>query len=1047
MRAKILNASAGSGKTYRLAYKFVHDTVQHYYTKPYLYRAILAVTFTNKATEEMKSRILGKLHELSTGSSQSEYMADLQRDLGLTCEQIAERARGLQARILHDYSHFTILTIDKFFQRILRAFIKELSIDLNYNLELNSDTILARSTDSLIEEIPYNDELREWILEYVQERIEQGKPWDLRGTIRSLGKNLFDESIRSAIEQAPSKSDMRELVAEATKRNAQATAKIEELARKAIAIMDAEGVECSDFSGASRSFAYFFPRLLGDVQSNITPTLRKISQSSDGWSKNPKAQALAPQLQPLLQQILAIRDNNDKLAATLSLIKGTYHSYALMKDLNEKVEEQCQSEGVILLSQTKHILSRFIEHNDAPFIYEKTGNRFERFMIDEFQDTSRKEWANFVPLLRNAISQAEEESVLIVGDVKQSIYRWRGGDWRILHSGVSDDLGHEQTTTEFMQDNYRSLKQIVEFNNMAIGQITELDNASLNKSLDEALAQKIISAECHAELYSTMQRAYSSYEQKVKKKGKQNGYVRVELYDSEQEPPIVEYIESAIKRGYKYKDILILCRTKSDSARAAEILLRYKRINNAFNIMTQESLVVGNSSVCNFVIAVMRLSQDMGDAISLAIYNDYLAHEYNTPLNDDEQCWLRSISQLSPDDAFDHIVKRFSLGEQAGEVAYLQALHEQVVTFCASSIADISLLLNEWDEKGKEESLSVEMSDNTIELLTIHKAKGLEKKVVIIPYCKWRLDASGNSRPDQESFFWATPDNNTEPLAELGRVPVSFKSGMTSTIYTNDYHREQVASHVEAINLLYVALTRAKEELYIDIPYQKRGRQHIGTALWQAIGGSASPDMGESGRCMKEWGELTSPDASEQKLDGNTSNILLEKYPTSVESIDLRIGEQRYFEEENSQQLSARNIGIMMHSVLSEAHNRADITSRIEQLTTSGRIDKEQAEELHAMIEREFSRAEVQEWFSEWDEVRTESDILCSHTVGTRRPDRVMIRGERAVVVDYKFGERHTKAHERQVKEYMQLLSQMGYKLTEGYLWYLSTGEIVKIEN
>jgi ATP-dependent exoDNAse (exonuclease V) beta subunit len=205
--------------------------------------------------------------------------------------------------------------------------------------------------------------------------------------------------------------------------------------------------------------------------------------------------------------------------------------------------------------------------------------------------------------------------------------------------------------------------------------------------------------------------------------------------------------------------------------------------------------------------------------------------------------------------------------------------------------------------------------------------------------------------------------------------------------------------------------------------------------------------MGESGRCMKEWGELTSPDASEQKLDGNTSNILLGKYPTSVESIDLRIGEQRYFDEENSQQLSARNIGIMMHSVLSEAHNRADITSRIEQLTTSGRIDKEQAEELHAMIEREFSRAEVQEWFSEWDEVRTESDILCSHTIGTRRPDRVMISGERAVVVDYKFGERHTRAHERQVKEYMQLLSQMGYKLIEGYLWYLSTGEIVKIEN
>ena len=1047
MRAKILNASAGSGKTYRLAYKFVHDTVQHYYTKPYLYRAILAVTFTNKATEEMKSRILGKLHELSINSPKSDYMADLQRDLCLTREQIAERARGLQARILHDYSHFTILTIDKFFQRILRAFIKELSIDLNYNLELSTDTILARSTDSLIEEIPYNEELREWILEYVQERIEQGKQWDLRGTIRSLGKNLFDESIRSAIEQAPSKSTMRELVGEASKRNAQATAEIETLARKAIAIMDGAGVLCSDFSGASRSFAFIFPRLLSDAQSNITATMRKLSLTTDGWSKDHAAQALAPQLQPLLHEIIKIRDKNDKVAATLSLIKGTYHSYALMKDLNEKVEQQCQSEGVMLLSQTKHILSRFIEHNDAPFIYEKTGNRFERFMIDEFQDTSRKEWANFVPLLRNAISQAEEESVLIVGDVKQSIYRWRGGDWRILHSGVSEDLGRGETTTEFMQNNYRSLSQIVEFNNMAIGQITALDNSTLNKGLDKALSEEKISPTCHAELYSTLLNAYSSFKQTACKEGSHSGYVRVEMYDSEQEPPMVEYIENAIKRGYKYKDILILCRSKSDSARAAQILLRYKRLNNEFNIMTQESLIVGNSSVCNFVIAVMRLSQDAGDAISLAIYNDYLSREYNTPLDDEEQRWLRSISQLSPDEAFDHIVKRYALGEQAGEVAYLQALHEQVVAFCSSSIADIALFLDEWDEKGKDEALSVEMSDNTIELLTIHKAKGLEKKVVIIPYCKWRLDASGSGMPNQESFFWATPDNASEPLAGLGRVPITFKSDMTSAIYADDYHREQVASHVEAINMLYVALTRAQEELYIGIPHQPKSRQHVGSVLWQAIGGNTSPDMGEQGRCAMEYGLMASPEEAKAKREEKATNILLERYPTSIANIDLRFGEQRYFDDEARAQLSARNIGIMMHSVLSEARNREEASLRIAQLQTSGRIDKQQGEELSAMIEREFSRPQVQEWFSEWDEVRTESDILCSHSVGTRRPDRVMISGERAVVVDYKFGERHSKAYERQVKEYMQLLTQMGYRQTEGYLWYLSTGEIVKIEN
>ena len=1047
MRAKILNASAGSGKTYRLAYKFVHDTVQHCYTKPYLYRAILAVTFTNKATEEMKSRILSKLHELSICSPHSDYMADLQRDLHLTREQIAERARLLQARILHDYSHFTILTIDKFFQRILRAFIKELSIDLNYNLELSTDSILAQSTDALIEEIPHNDELREWILEYVHERIELGKQWDLRGTIRSLGKNLFDEGIRSAIEHSPSKSRMRELVKEAEKSSAQGKAEIVALARKGVEIMDNAGVACSDFFRASVSFAYIFPRLINDPQAEITNTVRKFSLSTEGWSKNSKAQAIAPLLQPILQQIITLRDKYDKLNNTLALIKGTYHSYALMKDLNTKVEEQCQNEGVMLLSQTKHILSRFIEHNDAPFIYEKTGNRFERFMIDEFQDTSRKEWENFVPLLRNAMSQAEEESVLIVGDVKQSIYRWRGGDWRILHSGVSDDLGYEQTATEFMQNNYRSREQIVKFNNMAIGEVISLDNKNLNKGLDDALSTKKISTKCYNDIYDTLLNAYSSYEQTARKNTTEQGYVRVELYNSSQEPPIVEYIKSAIERGYKYKDILILCRSKDSAAHAAKILLEYKRLNNEFNIMTQESLVVGNSTVCNFIIATMRLSQNMSDAVNLAIYNDYLSREYNTSLNEQEQEWLRTISQLSPDEAFEHIVKRYSLGEQAGEVAYLQALHEQVVMFCSSSIADIALFLDEWQEKGKAEALSVEMSDNTIELLTIHKAKGLEKKVVIIPYCKWQLDASSSGSPNQEEFFWAYPDNNDEPLAALGRVPITFKKDMTSAIYADDYHREQVASHVEAINLLYVALTRAQEELYVCIPYQQKGRHHIGITLWQAIGGRNIKELTDDEHPFLEYGKKSAPEKPRAQTKEETTNILLERYPTSVAGIDLRFGEQRYFDDDARTQLSTRNIGIMMHSVLSEAHNREEVTSRIEQLQTSGRIDKQQGEELRSIIEREFSRQQVQEWFSEWDEVRTESDILCTHTIGTRRPDRVMISGDRAVVVDYKFGERHAKAYERQVKEYMQLLAQMGYRQIEGYLWYLSTGEIVKIEN
>ena len=1043
MRALILSASAGSGKTYRLAYKFVHDTIKHFHTKPYLYRAILAVTFTNKATEEMKSRILKEINDLVENPDRSNYLKDLERDLQLTREQIMERARALRSKILHDYSHFTILTIDKFFQRILRAFIKELGIELNYNIELDTESMLTRSTDALIEDIPHNEELQRWMLEFAQERIDQNKSWDLRSGIKALGGDIFQESNKQPIEQAPSKQALREAIAAADKLAAKARAEAKAVAMKAVEIMDREGLTGDEFAYRAGGFISTFQKVAAGEEPSLGQRVREKAQSPKGWSKESSAATVAEQLQPLLKQFVDIYDTNAKLFSTLRIIKANYRSYALLQDIYRKVQEQCESEGVMLLSETKYILSRFVEGNDAPFIYEKTGNRFERFMIDEFQDTSLKEWSNFVPLLRNALSQAEDTSVLIVGDVKQSIYRWRGGDWRILQRGVSEELGTEHTQTVFMQENYRSLRHIVEFNNRVfdsdgerLDSVVKIDNLTLNTQLRSALDADNLSRDTYAELSDTLRRAYHAHKQDVKRRASKEGYVRVERFDKDTEPPIVAYIESAIARGYDYKDIMILCRTKSEGARAAKILLDYKHRNNTFNIMTQDTLIVGNSSISGFVISTLRLSQDMSDAISLAIHNDYRGLPYDEPLTEDEQQWFASISQLSPEQAFEHMVEHYDLSSHRDEIAYLQAIHEQIVTFCSSKVADINLFLTSWDEGGKDASLSVEKSDSTIELLTIHKAKGLEKKVVIIPYCGWSLD------PMTNSHIWATPDNDEDTLASLGRFPVNYTEEMTSAIFADDYYREKVYSHVDAINLLYVALTRAAEELYICIPHGPRMRkQNVGYLLWEAIGGDRRDNAD-----IVEYGELAPPAYAKEEAS-TTHNILLGHYPTSTGAMNLRLGEQRYFEEGGERHLSARNIGIVMHSILSQATTREDVLQGIERLLKKGRISPTQAAELSATIAREFERDEVKEWFGEWDDVRTENDILRTGEGLTLRPDRVMIRSERAVVVDYKFGEEHSKQYSKQVERYMALLQEMGYTHTEGYLWYLSAGKIVKIEN
>ena len=408
MRARILNASAGSGKTYQLAYKYVRDVVE----QPTLYRHILAVTFTNKATEEMKSRILSEIHTLASGGK-SGYLASLCTELSLDERTVRTRAREARTRILHDYSRFTILTIDTFFQRILRAFIQELGLDLNYNVEIETASVLSKSADALVEQIRIDEELQRWLTAFVQERIEDGKRWDVREGILALGNEIFKESNRETLSAERSKAELDRIVGKATGRAKAGKKEFQELGVRAMNLMNTAGVTTADFTGKSRSFAgYFAAAAAGEIKAP-TATVRKMSATTEGWcAKDSPALPLVAELQPLLAELCARYDRSIRFWNTTDLLRENYRSFALLQDLYGKVRQMCSDENVMMLSETKNILSEFIRHNDAPFIYEKVGNRYDRFMIDEFQDTSTREWENFLPLLGNAMAQSEQTSVL-----------------------------------------------------------------------------------------------------------------------------------------------------------------------------------------------------------------------------------------------------------------------------------------------------------------------------------------------------------------------------------------------------------------------------------------------------------------------------------------------------------------------------------------------------------------------------------------------------------------------------------------------------------
>ena len=1044
-RAKILSASAGSGKTYQLAYKYVRDVIEN----PTTYRNILAVTFTNKATAEMKGRILKEIHTLASGM-RSNYTLRLCEELSLDEHSIRQRAREVRSSILHDYSRFSVLTIDTFFQRILRAFIKELGIDLNFTIELDSDALLGRSTDALIEDIAINKDLQRWLSDFMHERMDNNKRWDIREGILSLGNEIFKERNKESVGNACARDELKRIVHKIDGRARSSKSVVSEIAAKALATMQKYGVNHTDFN---RSFTTFFESIVADPRKEPTTTILQRACSLDGWftkkGGTPAALSIAEELRRLLEEIITLQNKYSKLWNSAELVSENFRSFALLSDLYDKVLQMCEQENLMLLSETKYLLSKFIAENDTPFIYEKVGTRFERFMIDEFQDTSLKEWQNFLPLLQNAMSQSEDTSVLLVGDVKQSIYRWRGGDWKILGSMAAENLGTDDTAIVNLDENWRSLPLVVNFNNDCIGRVVQLDNGILNNELDTAVSEKRIPQSLATELRDILSTAYNGHEQHPRRRAEHDGYVNISIYD--EQPPIIERIKRLLDKGFLPKDIMILVRDKSAGVDIAHTLLDFKQCNNEpiydFDVMTQEALVIGSSPIVKFIIAIFALAINPDDGISRAIYRhfDCCNDPLDKALTEAELEFLQSIRLLSPESAFERIVMHFSLSERKEATAYLQALHEQIVRFCIDKVADISIFLKWWNERGSTLSMSIEQSDRTIEITTIHKAKGLEKPVIIIPFCNWKLDPR-TSTGIINSYIWANGEGDDD-VENLGTLPINTKSIMADSHFASDYYREKVYSHIDNINLLYVALTRAAESLHIFIPTPSvKGRQNdtVGKLLLSSLS-VTDRKMDTEGCEYYEFGEFTGPCTGKANID-SVKSFTIENYNTVEADMRLRLPSQRYFEDDERAELSPRNFGILMHRAFADAANINDIYSSIEQMIRDAVISSKEGEQLHREVTKALENPTIAEWFSEeWSEIRNENEIIVPRGESARRPDRVMAKGRRAIVVDYKFGNREQSAYTEQLRDYMSLLTRIGYTPVEGYVWYVRLGKIVEV--
>ncbi len=1056
----IYSASAGSGKTYTLTGIYLTTLFESRYS----YRKILAVTFTNKATAEMKSRILDHLNRLATGEN-SEYLSDLILTLHKNEDWIRNEAKEILNSILHDFSRFSVSTIDSFFQKILRAFAREIGLHSGFNIELDHSTILSSAVDEMIASAADDHQLKNWLTTYAMSNIDEEKSWNLKGGIVKLAEELFKEKFKILSEAQRTNLENKKFLLEYIDRIKSITSlfvkQLKTFGNRADQIFSEFELSDEMFYRKGQGIPRYIKLLKDGVVKEPGKYIREINSDPPRWSTGDMAPqlmaALDDGLEITIKEALQYFDENIISYNTAIVILSNIYALGILSDVLHNIHIITNSENTFLLSDAGELLNLITREDQSPFIYEKIGNRFENFMIDEFQDTSIIQWNNFKPLIDN--SMAEGSDNLVVGDVKQSIYRWRNSDWKILSSMVDTLVDNDRYISKPLITNWRSRSNIIYFNNTLFSVIPQ--------QVDETLAGESLS-ESFRSLYSEAIQADP---------GKNNGgYVRLEFIENSSEEgwkdkvleKLPEIIESFQDKGYNASDIGIIVRDGKEGALVLKKIIDYannciseKKQSYNFNVVSNDSLLLSNSPVINFIIAVLSVVNDPSDMINRALMlrlfllakgdtkadtvsliSEKLVEISKNYFPDGYESFLDKIMQMTLFEATEGIIRFFHLGDLTWNVPYLNTFQDYIVSFAGSKNSDIQSFLDWWTTTGSRKSVVLPGNQEAMRILTIHKSKGLEFKVVILPFLSWNLDHIASKQP----VIWVKPD--AYPFNELGIVPVKYGRDLSETIFESYYKEEKYSVYIDNINLLYVALTRARDAIYgfsVDNP---RSQSTIAGVLKNAItkGSILNDDPGKnlssyynSEEKIFEYGEM--PD--NKVITKTATGLTASKYIVSKEldSLKLKLHGENYFSSGNIEVQRKINYGKLMHEVFEGINTSADIHLAVNSLVLEGKLPEEESTDLEKKIYSLINSPEVADWFLPGNEVVTETGILMS-SGDVRRPDRVIFRDGKTIIIDFKFGE-ESPHYSEQINMYRHLLGEMGYSNIEAYIWYVDKNLIV----
>ncbi len=1075
-RLLVYKASAGSGKTFTLAVQYIRQLIED----PYSYRKILAVTFTNKATTEMKERILSQLYGISISDKSSDgYLKEIMKTSSKSETEIRETAAVALKNIIHDYSRFRIETIDSFFQSVMKNLARELELGANMSIELNNTDVLSDAVDAMIEKLDRNSPALYWLIEYIEERIADDKRWNVSSEIKGFGKNIFDEAyIEKGVKLREKLKDHKFIPQYRNELQNLRDAVLDQMKGfndHFLEILASNKIEVNDLKRKDKGIAGYFKKLangnLGDDICNAT--FNECISSAESWTNKSSCNKdliirLANDvLIPILQAADNKRQTNNVILNTCKLSLKYLNNLQLLMLIDNEVREQNNYHNRFLLSDTNALLHSLIREGDASFIYEKIGSTIDSVMIDEFQDTSKMQWENFHLLLEESLAQ--KEGSMIVGDIKQSIYRWRNGDWKIL-AGLDKDK-HFKINSQTLDTNWRSEANIITFNNeIFVSACNVLDN-KYKESENESCIQ--------------LTNAYNDVVQKTSKK-ENNGYVKISFIADRSDKPytnatlelLAEEVDNLVNKGIKVNDIAILVRKNKTIPAIADFFDK----ETPYRVVSDEAFRLDASlAVCMLIDGLRYISEPEDKTacarLAIAYQKNILKKEidFNTVLlNNVEDFLPAEFRLLMPElnlmplyELLEKLFVVFSMDKINDQDAYLCAFYDSITEYMKKNSSELTAFISYWDNTLCSKTIpSGEISG--IRILSIHKSKGLEYHTVLLPFCDWKMENETNNH-----LLWCKTNEKQKdipPFNALDLTPVNYSSAMSQSFFSDSYKEEKLQLWVDNLNLLYVAFTRACKNLIV---WCKEGQKGTVSELLKdsivevdniEIRSNESEDEendsdDEKKNIVYEYGNLC---ISEDKKKSFSCNRLLpEITPVSLklESLETEIDFRQsnrsadFIRSEEDSEENNRTAyilqGQLLHSLFASINKKEDLAKALEKLRFEGIIESAAKEaEIKKIAEHALNNEKIKDWYDGSWTLYNECAIIFNDENGkvqNKRPDRVMIKNDEVIVVDFKFGKEKPE-YTTQVKEYMYLLTEMGYSDVKGYIWYVYSGKINEVK-